>query len=71
MLQVEVPVEPDEGLLADAPIVLYYAHTDPAYNTDLYKAQISRCCPCSHLWHETIDSRFLLTLTHLVGLSAG
>jgi polyribonucleotide 5'-hydroxyl-kinase len=41
--QVEIPIEPDEGLLADAPLVLYYGHTDPAYNVEMYKAQALRC----------------------------
>jgi hypothetical protein len=45
-LQVEVPIEPDEGLLADAPLALFYGHTSPTYNLALYKAQIDRCVIC-------------------------
>jgi hypothetical protein len=41
-LQIEVPIEPDEGVVADAPLVFCYGHTDINHNMDVYKTQIKR-----------------------------
>jgi hypothetical protein len=42
MLQIEVPIDPDEGVVADAPLVLCYGNTDVMHNVDVYKAQVDR-----------------------------
>jgi hypothetical protein len=42
VVQVEAPIEPDEGLPADAPAALFYGHVDPEYNVPLYRAQVTR-----------------------------
>lgn len=41
-VQVEVPIEPDEGLLADAPLAMFFGHTAADQNAALYKAQVDR-----------------------------
>ena len=41
-MQIEVPVEPDEGVVADAPLVFCYGHTDVSHNMDVYTTQVKR-----------------------------
>lgn len=39
----EVPIEADEGVLTDAPLVFCYGHTEVMHNSDVYLAQVDRC----------------------------
>ena len=41
-MQIEVPIEPDEGVVADAPLVFCYGHTDVNHNMDVYTIQVKR-----------------------------
>lgn len=43
LIQVEVPIEADEGVLTDAPLVFCYGHTEVMHNSDVYLAQVDRC----------------------------
>lgn len=41
-VQVEVPIEADEGVLTDAPLVFCYGHSEIMHNSDVYLAQVDR-----------------------------
>jgi hypothetical protein len=54
-IQIEVPLEPDEAVVADAPLVFCYGHTEIPHNVDVYTAQVQRCelplCGCHACLH--------------------
>ena len=62
---VEAPIDVEEGLPADIPLVYYYGHTTPEVNPNLYKSLVERMA--SMLERRTQQNAKVLPATNGAG----